>query len=150
MRAWLLAAVVGLVCGVAHGDATKKKPFTVEGITFKLWDEESGKVLPLDKPSNPYGLNLTLMIIVKVKGPTESGTPQNLTLDVSAPAESDDATGDHPAWQKQLVRSVWSVGDKGAASFLFVMPYECSFGTTFTATIGASKKTVKQPLGCAK
>ena len=108
------------------------------------------KVLPFDKPSNPYGLNLTLMIIVKVKGPSGDATPQNLTLDVSAPAGSDEATGDHPAWQKQMSRSVWSAGEKGVASFLFVMPYECSSGTTFVASIGPSKKTVKQPLGCAE
>jgi hypothetical protein len=69
---------------------------------------------------------------------------------VSAPAESDDATGGHEAWQKQLTRSVWSVGEKGVAYYVFTMPYECSFGTTFQASIGTSKKTVKQPLGCAE
>jgi hypothetical protein len=146
----MVAAVLGLWCATAHAEATKKKAFTVEGITFKLWDEENGKVVSFDKPSNAYGMNMALMIIVKVKGPTEGGSPQNLTLDVSAPAESDEATGGHEAWQKQLTRSVWSVGEKGVGSFLFVMPYECSFGTTFVAAIGASKKTVKQSLGCAE
>src|SRR5882724_2132269 len=102
MRAWVVAAAMALGGGAAHGEPAKKKPFTVEGITFKVWDEESGKVLPFDKPSNPYGLNTTLMIIVKVKGPSGDATPQNLTLDVSAPADSDEATGDHPAWQKQM------------------------------------------------
>ena len=60
MRAWaMMVAVLVLGCGAAHAEATQKKAFTVEGITFKLWDEESGKVVPFDKPPNPYGSNLT-------------------------------------------------------------------------------------------
>jgi hypothetical protein len=146
----MLAGVVvalALVGNVARADGKK---LTVDGISLRLWDESSGKVVPFDKPPNPYGLNLTLMIVVKIKGPKDGATPATLTLDASAASESDEATGGHPAWKKQQSRPVWSAGDSGVAQLLFVMPFECAMGVTFVASIGASTKKLTRDLGCAE
>lgn len=150
MRSQIVAAALALALGggVARGEA--KRPLTVEGISLKLWDETTGKVVPFDKPPNPYGLNLTLMVLVKVKGPTSEAPKSTLTLEVSAPDSADEATGEHPAWNRQFSRPVWSVGEKGVAQFVFVMPYECAEEATFSAAIGASTKKVKLELPCAE
>jgi hypothetical protein len=143
-------ALIALVTVTSIAGAAPPRPFTVEGISFKLFDEASGKVVSIDKPPNPYGSNLTLMIIVKLKGPTEAGIPGTLTLEASAPASSDEATGDHPPFKHNDSRALGPVGEKGVGYQLFLMPYECREQVTFTATIGKSSKTVKQALGCAE
>ena len=160
MRIPVVVAALVLATAAAHAveqtaappaaPAPAKKGFTVEGITLKLWDETTGKVIAFDKPPNPYGLNLTLVVVVKVKGPTEDAPKATLTLDVGADASSDEATGDHPAWKQQLSRPVWSVGERGVAQFVFVLPYECANEATFTATVGTSTKTLKRELPCAE
>jgi hypothetical protein len=90
------------------------------------------------------------MILVKLKGPTEGDARATLTLEATAPASSDEATGDHPPFKHSDSRTLRTVGEKGVGYQLFLMPYECREMVTFTATIGKSTKTVKTPLGCAE
>lgn len=145
-----LLALTLLAAATAPARAAAPPPFTVEGISFKLFDEATGKVLPFDKPPNPYGMNLTVMVIVKLKGPHEGDAPATLTLEASAPASSDAATGDHPPFKVTQSRPVRVVGERGIGYQLFLVPYECREGVTFTATVGKSTKSVKQDLGCAE
>ena len=106
--------------------------------------------MPLNKPPNPYGMNVSLMVIVKLKGPAEGEGRQQLTLEVNAPASSDEATGDHPAWKETLQKMVGPVGEKGVGYQLFVLPFQCRERVMFTATVGKSTKAVKQTLACAE
>jgi hypothetical protein len=124
--------------------------FSVEGISFKLFDETSGKVVSLDKPPNPYGANVSLLVIVKLKGPTEGDVRSKLVLDISAPFTTDEATGDHLPWKLTQERELGVVGEKGVGYQLFLVPFQCRELVTFTATIGKSTKSVKQSLGCAE
>jgi len=145
---WSLLACILLAGGPAAAEGPK---FTVEGISFKLWDEAAGKMVAFDKAPNPYGLNLTLMIVVKIKGPTRTeGSEPLLKLEAAAPARSDEATGSHPPWKLSQSRALTPVGDKGISYVLFVAPYECVTSATFTASVGASSKKVKQDLPCAE
>jgi hypothetical protein len=147
-RALCLALTAG---GFAHVAHAAPRPFTVEAITFKLFDETSGKVVPIDKPPNPYGVNVSLLVIVKLKGPTDGdATKPKLTLDVAAPAASDEATGDHPAWKLTQERELGPLPEKGIGYQLFLVPFQCRERVTFTATIGKSSKAVPQSLACAE
>ena len=147
-RALCLAVTLGGVASAAP------RPFTVEGIAFKLFDETTGKVVPIDKPPNPYGSNVSLLVIVKLKGPTETpdapAPKPKLTLDVAAPASSDEATGDHPAWKLTQERELGPLPEKGIGYQLFLVPFQCREQVTFTATVGKATKAVKQSLACAE
>lgn len=145
-----LSLLAGVPAAARAAPPPPPSPFTVEGISFKLFDEATGKVLPFDKPPNPYGMNLTVMVVVKLKGPHEGDAPATLTLEASAPASSDAATGDHPPFKVTQSRAVRVLGERGVGYQLFLVPYECREGVTFTATVGKSTKSVKQDLGCAE
>jgi hypothetical protein len=139
-----------LLALAAAAHAAPARSFTVEGIALKLFDETSGSVVALDKPPNPYGMNVTLLVIVKLLGPMEGNAHAKLTLEVAAPASSDEATGDHPPWKLNQERSIGPVGEKGVGYQLFLVPFQCREKVTFTAAIGASKKSVALPLACAE
>jgi hypothetical protein len=147
-RVALLLAIAIALATAAH--AAPARSFAVEGIAFKLFDETSGSVVALDRPPNPYGLNVMLLVIVKLTGPSEGDAHAKLTVEVAAPASSDEATGDHPPWKLTQERTIGTVGEKGVGYQLFLVPFQCREKVTFTAAIGASKKSVARPLGCAE
>ncbi len=143
-----VALLLFALAAAAH--AAPARPFAVEGIAFKLFDETTGRVVALDKPPNPYGANVTLLVIVKLTGPSEGDQHAKLTLEVASPASSDEATGDHPPWKLTEERAIGTVGEKGVGYQLFLVPFQCREKVTFTAAIGASRRSVAQPLGCAE
>jgi len=138
-------AVLAALSGSARADG-----YSVAGITLKLFDETTSKVVPLNKTPNPYGANLTLMVIVTVKGSSETSPPGPLVLDIVSPAWSDAATGDHEAWKETQQRAIATNGEGNVGYQLFILPYQCRMEVSFTATLGKSTKTIKQMLGCAE
>jgi hypothetical protein len=95
-------------------------------------------------------MNVSLLVIVKLKGPSEGEVRAKLALTVDAPASSDEATGDSPAWKLSQDRDLGPVGEKGVGYQLFLVPFRCRENITFTATVGKSSKSVKQSLSCAE
>src|SRR4051794_32675857 len=84
-RSLMIAGAILLALAVPAAAAAAPPGFSVEGISFKLFDETSGKVVSFDKPPNPYGLNIALLVIVKLKGPSEGDVRGKLTLSALAP-----------------------------------------------------------------
>jgi len=151
----LAIVVAALVATAAHAEKPKKARWSISAITLKLFDQDKNAVVSIDKPPNPYGLGLDLLVSVKVKGPTEiEGERPTLSLTVDAPASSDEATGDHDAWHEAQTRAITTLGDKGAMWFLFLVPYQCYENVTFAAKLTGAEisadKTLAKNLGCAE
>lgn len=146
----MIKPIAALALCAALAGSARADGYSVAGITLKLFDETTGKVLPLSRPPNPYGQNLTLMVIVKVKGSSETSPRAPLVLDLVSPGWSDEATGDHAPWKETQQRALSANGEGNVGYQLFILPYQCRMEVSFTATLGKSTKTIKQMLGCAE
>jgi hypothetical protein len=129
---------------------------SIDSIDVQLFSHEDGQFHSFDDPPNPYGMNMDLLILVKLKGKMEyAEKPSELTLTAIAPGWSDEATGSHPEWQQMEQKAFHHLPENGERHFLFVLPYEdCYPEVTLSAGLswqgGDIQKTRKISLACAE
>lgn len=122
---------------------------SVEEITVQIYDRATGRLIPLGSPPNPYGLDMDLLIAVKLKGPTPARI-YDLNLSMDAPAYNTPATGLVPALKVRQSRRVSSMPESRTAFFPFALEYVCYPEVMITARLDKSFKTRKIGLGCAE
>ncbi len=130
----------------------------LEAIDVQVFNRLKNQLVPLNQPSNPYGLGMDLLISVKVKPGTQSPPPgSNLVLSINANGYNTPATGAVSAWNSTQTRSIsFSSKDQFSHSFPFLAEYQCYPQVQLTATLiqpgqpAGSSLTKTLDLSCAE
>ena len=155
MAACIVAA--GAFCFAAPKPPRGK--YSVEQITLKLFDRATGKFVSFEKPPNPYGMDLDVLVFVKVKGPSTPGTQQppfDVTLLLDTPAtKADEAGNDAQApTHRELSSKALNLPELGVGYYMFPFPWVCNT-VNLTARVetkgeAPQERTKKVELGCAE
>src|SRR5262245_23448457 len=93
----------------------------IEAIEDRLFDRQKNAIVPADKMPDDYGADADVLVTVAVKAPPdESPKQQQLTLTLTAPKSSDEATGSHAPWKLELKRAYQGAGEKGFVHYPFL------------------------------
>ena len=159
MRRLLLVAVT-LTLSPAFAKTAPKNPYSVDSMSLRLFNRVTNKIVPFDKPPNPYGMDMDVIVAVKVKLTGEAALVKekpafDLELLLDYPKREADEVGNEAEKAKQVTlaqRKLW-LGDNGAAYFLFVIPYTCTSPMITAHVTGAdatTNKSLDPKLGCAE
>jgi hypothetical protein len=134
----------------------KIAPLTIDSIEARLFDQTTGKQLDLTKPPNDYGLDMDLLVLVKVKGSLDYAPALSLLeLKINAKGWSDPATGSHSDWKLAQKISFHRLPEQKVRYFLFVVPYQDCYskvilGAHLQGRGGGAKKSQEISLACAE
>jgi hypothetical protein len=142
--------VLSSVVGPVRAEAELK----IDSIKVMAFDRQKNEVVPLNKIPNPFGADSDIVVSVLVKGepgePPPAGGTRKISIEMSSPAYSDEASGSHGPWKLRMERSFRGVGETGASYYPFLMPYDCRMKVTITAHLGLSSKTTQADFACAE
>lgn len=153
---WSLVVAVLLAGRPGGAEPAAPAKLAIDQIELKLFDQESGRIRSWNDKPNPYGMDMDLVVQVRVHGKLEPDkTPSGMVLSVSAPGWSDEATGSHSPWRLTQKAAFRHLPESGVRYFLFVLPYQDCYGkVTFTASLtgrgGGASKSLKTSLACAE
>lgn len=153
----LVLAIFLVSCGtpLAYSFEKQYKSFKIDDINVRVFDRSTNQVFPLSELPNHYGLDMDLLVSVKVIGVTSQSFAQlvprqKVTLSIDAPGYMTAATGDVPPWQENHTRSVF-ISSKATTSYLpFIVEYQCYPHVIFTASTAESTKSETVALPCAE
>jgi hypothetical protein len=125
---------------------------TVKDVKIQLLSQVDHKVFDPDRVPDdhgyPYGMDLEVMVSVRLSSKGNSDKAVKLALSAIAPGYESEATGKVEAVTQKATRQVYPSGD-GDRWYHFVFDAVCDT-LTVTAKAGNSKKTVKAQLVCAE
>ncbi|NJK41058.1 MAG: hypothetical protein HC934_06310 [Acaryochloridaceae cyanobacterium SU_2_1] len=139
--------------------ANSLRGYVIEGIEVKVLNRRSNQLTSLEQRENPYGLDMDLLIMVKVKGTTGDlpSAAANLLLAIHAPGYDYPATGPVSDWNIVHTRPLKLGSHDGTSYFFpFLVDYQCYPKVQLTATIvqaeSANNASFFQSLnlGCAE
>ncbi len=143
----------------AHGKPALGK-YSIDTITLRLFDRTTNKIVAFDKAPNPYGIDLDVLVSVKVRGPKSLGgtapAPFDLALIVDHPkTESDEAGNEASPAHKETLGPLTglTLPEQGVGYYLFTVPYGCdgpAFSAHLSAGAASADKTIHPVYGCAE
>ncbi|MCP3062679.1 hypothetical protein LXT21_28230 [Myxococcus sp. K38C18041901] len=131
LRSWLLggALLMSSTAGSAGAPAV-----AIEGVELRVFDRAKGAIVAVDEASDPYGMNVDAVLLVKVKGTYEGDKPLRLKLTASAPKEESEA-GSRRAWKTAQTRELHVLAEGGVTVVPFLMTYQCAATVKVVATL---------------
>ncbi|GEN13056.1 hypothetical protein SAMN05443572_11667 [Myxococcus fulvus] len=131
LRSLLLGGVllVSSTAGSASAPAV-----SLEGIELRVFDRAKGALVAVDEASDPYGMNVDAVLLVKVKGTYEGDKPLKLKLSASAPKEESEA-GERGAWKTAQTRELHVLAEGGVTVVPFLLTYRCASTVKVVATL---------------
>jgi parallel beta-helix repeat protein len=134
--------------------APKKQGVSIMEIEARVFDRQKNAMVPLQESSDPYGMNVDAIFVVKVQGTWDAEAPLVLKLVASAPKEFSEAAGESPPWKVTQSRQLFALSENGVTYVPFLLPYHCSSQVTVTATLTGpgvkGSKTFKTSFICAE
>ncbi|MCP3102662.1 hypothetical protein LZ198_27680 [Myxococcus sp. K15C18031901] len=107
---------------------------TLGGVVMRVFDRKKGDIVTPDEASDPYGMNVDALLLVRVQGTYEGDKPLKLTLTASAAKEETEA-GSRRAWKVTQTRELYALPEGGVAQVPFVLPYQCAGTVKVVATL---------------
>lgn len=147
----LVVVFIISTASLGYGFEKQQLPLKVTDIYLRGFDRMTNQTFSLPKLSNPYGLDMDLLVSLELGGkPNKSKPQQKVTLTVSGKAFSTPATGSVGAWNEKLTRTVAVTAEQGGYFIPFVIEYKCYPQVTLTATIGSNSMSKNFALPCAE
>jgi hypothetical protein len=145
----LVVFLIVFSASIGYSFDKNENTLNVADITVQAFDRSTNKLFSILELPNPYGLDLDLLVSVKVDGKTDP-RPQEVTLSVDAQGYTTAATGYSLPWHESQTRAVSMVLEKGISYVPFIVEYQCYPNVFFTASIGKSSKSKRVALLCAE
>ncbi|NTX37371.1 hypothetical protein HUA78_23235 [Myxococcus sp. CA033] len=134
-RTKLRSLLVGGVLLLSSTAGSASAPsVSLGGVELRVFDRQKGSIVTVEEASDPYGMNVDALLLVKVQGKYEGDKPLKLKLVVSAPKEESEA-GERRAWKVTQTRELHVLAEGGVTVVPFLMPYECSSTVKVVATL---------------
>lgn len=147
--------LIGFIASTGYALEQNQNRFKVEDITLQVFDRSANKLSPLSPLPNPYGMDMDVLVTVKVRGtPTPASNqvvpPQKIRLVVDGKGYTTAATGKVSPWKETQTRSVFIAPDKEISYVPFLVEYKCYPNVAFTASVSTSSLWKSFPLSCAE
>ena len=94
-------------------DGSKTQDISIAEIEVRVFDRQKNAVVPLQESSDPYGMNVDAVLVVKVQGSWQGDASLVLKLTASAPKQSSEATGEVPPWKVTQSRTLAVLSENG-------------------------------------
>jgi len=155
---WILMIglfLIGFIASTGYSFDQAHNRLKIEDITLQVFDRSTNNLFPLSPLPNPYGLDMDILVSVKVSGkPTspsaQSVLPQKVSLVVDGKGYTTAATGRVTPWKETQTRSVFITPEKELSFIPFFIEYKCNPNVVFTASLAASRKSKTLSLPCAE
>lgn len=131
LRSLVLGGVLMLTSTAGGASAPK---VSLGDIELRVFDRQKAAIVTVEEASDPYGMNVDAVLLVKVQGTYDGDKPMKLTVVVSAPKEESEA-GERRAWKVTQTRSLSSLAEGGVTVVPFLLPFECSGTVKVVATL---------------
>jgi|SRR5919199_575019 hypothetical protein len=146
---------IGLIASTGYALEQNQNRLKIEDITLQVYDRASNKLSPLSPLPNPYGMDMDILVSVKVRGnPTSASNqvvpPQKIRLIVDGKAYTTPATGKVSSWKETQTRSVFIAPEKEISYVPFLVEYKCYPNVAFTASVSTSSQWKNFSLPCAE
>jgi hypothetical protein len=146
---------IGLIASTSYALEQNQNRLTIEDITLQLFDRSTNKLSPLSPLPNPYGMDMDILVSVKVKGkPTPPSNqlvpPQKIRLVVDGKGYTTAATGRVSPWKETQTRSVFIPPETQISFVPFLIEYKCYPNVAFTASVASSSQWKNLSLPCAE
>lgn len=146
---------IGFIASTGYALEQNQNRLKIEDITIQVFDRATNKLSTLSPLPNPYGMDMDLLVSVKVKGkstpPSNQSIPsQKIRLVVDAKGYTTAATGRVSPWKETQTRSVLIPSETEATYVPFLIEYKCYPNVAFTASVASSSQWKNYPLSCAE
>lgn len=147
--------LIGLIASTGYSLDQAQNRLRVEDMTLQIFDRSTNKLFPLTPLPNPYGLEMDILVSVKVRGnpappPNQLVPPQKIRLAVNAKGYTTPATGQVSPWKETQTRSVFIAPEQETSYVPFLVEYNCYPNVTFTASVSTSSQSKSLSLPCAE
>ena len=146
---------IGLIASTSYALEQNQNRLTIEDITLQLFDRSTNKLSPLSPLPNPYGMDMDILVSVKVKGKATPPSnqlvpPQKIRLVVDGKGYTTAATGRVSPWKETQTRSVFIPPETQISFVPFLIEYKCYPNVAFTASVASSSQWKNLSLPCAE
>ncbi|HEY9608574.1 hypothetical protein [Allocoleopsis sp.] len=146
---------IGLIASTGYALEQNQNRLKIEDITLQVFDRSTNKLSPLSPLPNPYGMDMDVLVTVKVRGnqtppSNQVVQPQKIRLVVDGKEYTTAATGKVSSWKETQTRSVFIAPEKEISYIPFLIEYKCYPNVAFTASVSTSSLWKSFPLSCAE
>ena len=146
---------IGLIASTSYALEQNQNRFKVEDITLQVFDRSTNKLSPLSPLPNPYGMDMDVLVTVKVRGnPTPASNqvvpPQKIRLVIDGKGYTTAATGKVSPWKDTQTRSVFIPSETPISYIPFLMEYKCYPNIALTASVSTASLWKNFSLPCAE
>ncbi|MBD2129285.1 hypothetical protein NDI39_04100 [Microcoleus sp. ZQ-A2] len=147
--------LIGLIASTGYALEQNQNRLKIEDITLQVFDRSTNKLSPLSPLPNPYGMDMDILVTVKVRGnqtppPNQLVPPQKIRLVVDGKGYTTPATGKVSPWKETQTRSVFIAPEKEISYVPFLIEYKCYPNVAFTASLSTSSQWKNFSLPCAE
>jgi hypothetical protein len=146
---------IGLIASTGYALEQNQNRLKIEDMTLQVFDRSTNKLSPLSPLPNPYGMDMDILVSVKVRGnptppPNQLVPPQKIRLVVDGKGYTTPATGKVSPWKETLTRSVFMPPETEISYVPFLMEYKCYPNVAVTASVASSSQWKSFSLPCAE
>lgn len=147
--------LIGLIASTGYALEQNQNRLKIEDITLQVFDRSTNKLSPLSPLPNPYGMDMDILVTVKVRGnqtppPNQLVPPQKIRLVVDGKGYTTPATGKVSPWKETQTRTVFIAPEKEISYVPFLIEYKCYPNVAFTASLSTSSQWKNFSLPCAE
>ncbi|MBD2016375.1 hypothetical protein H6F96_20665 [Microcoleus sp. FACHB-53] len=147
--------LIGLIASTGYALEQNQNRLKIEDITLQVFDRSTNKLSPLSPLPNPYGMDMDILVTVKVRGnqtppPNQLVPPQKIRLVVDGKGYTTPATGKVSPWKETQTRPVFIAPEKEISYVPFLIEYKCYPNVAFTASLSTSSQWKNFSLPCAE
>ncbi len=146
---------IGLIASTGYALEQNQNRLKIEDMTLQVFDRSTNKLSPLSPLPNPYGMDMDILVSVKVRGnptppPNQLVPPQKIRLVVDGKGYTTPATGKVSPWKETLTRSVFMPPETEISYVPFLIEYKCYPIVAVTASVASSSQWKSFSLPCAE
>lgn len=147
--------LIGLIASTGYALEQNQNRLKIEDITLQVFDRSTNKLSPLSPLPNPYGMDMDILVTVKVRGNqtpplNQLVPPQKIRLVVDGKGYTTPATGKVSPWKETQTRTVFIAPEKEISYVPFLIEYKCYPNVAFTASLSTSSQWKNFSLPCAE
>ncbi|HEY9833202.1 MAG TPA: hypothetical protein V6D26_21800 [Stenomitos sp.] len=156
LRIFLIGLLfIGFITSTGYALEQNQNRLKIEDITLQVFDRSTNQLSPLSPLPNPYGMDMDVLVTVKVRGnqtppSNQVVPPQKIRLVIDGKGYTTAATGKVSPWKETQTRSVFIPSETEATYVPFLIEYKCYPNVAFTASVASSSQWKNYPLSCAE
>ena len=155
LRIFLIGLLfIGFIASAGYALELNQNRLKIEDITLQVFDRSTNTLSPLSPLPNPYGMDMDVLVTVKVRGnqtppSNQVVPPQKIRLVIDGKGYTTAATGKVSPWKETQTRSVFIPSETKISYVPFLIEYKCYPNVAFTASVSTSNLWKSFPLSCA-